>query len=314
MTIQEVQATAPVKKGEYKDELHAENLDDIQLGEYGFKYRMLDGLPVSPFITPDRYQLSRTLQTRPSDICYVSFPRSGSTWLSYILFLIANQGQVPTDEILRDRIHWVTSSWPYPRSREELDALPGPRIFKNHMPYHMALGGNPADNPCKYIYIVRNPKDVVVSYYKFERGQAWTGGYSGPWDHWFQMFIEGKLQRGDWFDHVLSWWEHRDAENILFLKYEDLSRTFAGQLKKIADFLGYPLTPELAQTIAEQTAFKNMKYDKFSNMNEAFDPESFFRKGVTGSWKEQFTVAQNELFNALYAERMKGSGLTLEID
>ena len=315
MNAPEIQSAETVKLAGYEDTLHAENLADIQLGEYGFKYRILDGLPVSPFITPDRYQLSRTLQTRPGDICYVSYPRSGSTWLSYILFLIVEQGKIPTDKILRgDSIHWVTSSWPYPRSRDELDALPSPRIFKNHMPYHMALGENPANNPCQYIYIVRNPKDVVVSYYHFESGQAWTGGYSGPWEHWFKMFLEGKLQRGDWFNHVLSWWEHRNADNILFLKYEDLRKAFDVELRKIANFLGYPLSPELAQQIADQTAFKNMKHNKFSNMNEAFDPESFFRKGVIGSWKDQFTVAQNEQFDALYAERMKDSGLTFDMD
>lgn len=302
------------KIGGYEDTLHAETLDDIQHGEHGFKYRLLDGLPVSPFTTHDRYQLSRTLQTRQGDVCYVSFPRSGSTWLSYILFLIINQGEVPTGRVLRDDIHWVTTSWPYPRSREELDALPSPRIFKNHMPYHMALGGDPAKNPCKYVYIARNPKDVVVSYYSFESGQAWTGGYSGPWEHWLEMFVAGKLQRGDWFNHVLGWWEHRDMDNILFLKYEMLKSEFDVELKKIADFLEYPLSPELAQKIKTQTVFSRMRRDKFSNMNEAFDPESFFRKGVTGSWKNTFTVAQNEQFDALYAERMQGSGLTFDMD
>ncbi|NEP27791.1 MAG: sulfotransferase domain-containing protein [Moorea sp. SIO3I6] len=312
--MNEIQSTTTVKIAGYEDQLHAEILDDIQVGEYGYKYRILDGLVVPPYTTPDRYNLSRTLETRPEDVCFISYPKSGSSWLSYILLLIVQQGEIPSDKTLRDSLHWVASSWPYPRSRSELEAFPSPRIFKSHMPYQMAVGGNPVKNPCKYIYIARNPKDVVVSYYYFESDRAWAGNYSGPWEHWFEMFMEGKVQRGDWFKHVLSWWEHRNAENILFLKYEDLKKEFDAEIKKIADFLGYPLSPELINQIKDKTSFKNMKDDKFSNMHEFLKPSSFFRKGVIGSWKEKFTVAQNEQFDALYAERMKASGLKFDID
>ncbi len=303
------------KVGEYDDKIHAEVLDDLRIGEYRYKYRVLDGVVMPPYITPSRYRLSRTIQTRPGDICFISFPKSGSTWLSHLLLLITCNGEIPTDKTLRSCLHWVASSWTYPRSRSELDALPSPRIFKSHMPYHMAVGGNPAENPCKYIYIARNPKDVVVSYYFFESGKNWSGNYFGSWEHWLKMFIDGKVQRGDWFDHVLSWWKYKDAENILFLKYEDLQKDLLSELKKIAQFLNCPLTMDVINKIMEKTSFDNMKKDKFSNMHEIAElGESFFRRGQIGSWKDQFTAAQNEQFDKLYAERMKGSGLEFEFE
>lgn len=47
----------------------------------------------------------------------------------------------------------------YPASY--LDSLKSPRIFKEHLPLHLL----PDDvRKCKVIYLVRNPKDVVVSY------------------------------------------------------------------------------------------------------------------------------------------------------
>lgn len=49
---------------------------------------------------------------------------------------------------------------------------------------------------------------------------------------------QGEIQRGDWFHHVVSWWEHRDSENILFLKYEDLKKDTFSVMKRIAEFLG----------------------------------------------------------------------------
>jgi hypothetical protein len=299
---------------EYDDTKHAEVLDDIHIGEYSYKYRVLEGIIMPPYITPDRYHLSRTIQTRNGDICFISYPKSGSTWLSYILLLLIRSGDIPEEKTLRDCFHWVASSWPYPRSKDELDALPSPRIFKSHMPYNMALGGNPAGNPCKYIYIARNPKDVAVSYYHFESGKKWSGNYSGPWEHWLKIFMEGRVQRGDWFDHVLSWWKHSDNGNILFLKYEDLMNNFETQLEKIARFLHCPLTADVISKIQEKTSFTRMKQDKFSNLHEIAELGGFFRKGQIGSWKERFTVAQNELFDALYAVRMKDSGLEFEFE
>jgi hypothetical protein len=300
--------------GEYDDKTHAEVPEDLRIGEHGYKYRMIDGVVMPPYITPSRYHLSRTIQTRSGDICYTSYPKSGSTWLAFILVLIVGKGESPSDSTLRSRLHWVESSFTYPRSKKELDSLPSPRIFKSHMPYPMALGGDPVKNPCKYIYIARNPKDVVVSYYFFESGKSWSGLYSGPWEHWLQMFLEGKVQRGDWFDHVLSWWKHRSAENLLFLKYEDLRRDPGGQLKRIAQYLEYPLDEEVLGSILERTSFDKMKEDRFSNMHEIMEFHSFFRKGQIGSWKDLFTVAQNDYFDRIYAERMAGSGLEFDWD
>lgn len=299
------------KVNEYRDRLHAEVLEDLETGEHGYKYRMLDGVVMPPYITPARYETSRTLTTRSGDVCYVSFPKSGSTWLSYILVLLLHDGEPPDSATLRDSLHWVASSYTYPRSREELDALPSPRIFKSHMPYQMAFGGDPAANPCRYVYIARNPKDVVVSYYHFEREKSWSGYYSGTWEHWLKMFVDGRVQRGDWFDHVLGWWQRRDPEKVHFLTYEGLRRDFDGEVTRLAAFLGYELTPELLERIRESTAFERMKTTDFANMHEILELDGFFRKGQIGSWKDQFTVAQSEWFDSVYAQRVGGSGLEL---
>jgi len=297
--------------GKYEDDTHAEVLDDLLEGEHGYKYRLLDDVVMPPYITPDRYRMSRGLEMRPGDICFTGFPKSGSTWLSYILLLLTRDGETPTDSTLRSCLHWVASSFTYPRSEAELAGLPAPRIFKSHMPYHMAVGGVPAGGPCRHIYIARNPKDVVVSYFHFESDKSWAGGYDGPWEHWLEMFVGGQVQRGDWFDHVLSWWAHRDAGNILFLMYEDLRTDFDATVARIAGFLDYSLSDELLAAIREKTAFGNMKQDGFSDMHEIEELGGFFRRGRVGSWREQFTPEQDERFDRMCEERLAGTGLEL---
>ena len=293
----------------YQDKVHSDDIEDILTGDHDYKYRLLDGVVMPPYVTPDRYEYARTVETRKDDVCYTSYPKSGSTWLANILYLILHQGETPEDATLRSCLYWLESAWPYPCSREETSKARSPRIFKSHMPYQMALGGDPEQQPCKYIYIARNPKDVVVSYYHFESGKEWSGNYSGSWEHWLNIFLEGQVQRGSWFDHVLSWWRHRDASNILFITYEELLRNFDTTLIKLYEFLDYPYTDELIRVVREKSTFDYMKKMTFSNHQEISQLEDFFRKGRIGSWKQQFTVAQNEAFDRIYEERMSGSEL-----
>ncbi len=279
----------------YQDELHAENKEDIRIGDFGYKYRILNGLMMPPYVTPERYQVARTMTLRENDVSYCAYPKSGSTWLSNIIYLILHNGEIPEGDTLRNCLHWMESSWPYPRSKTEVERLPSPRIFKSHMPYDMALAGGPSSNQAKYIYIARNPKDVCVSYFHFESDKAWSGHYNGSWEHWFNAFMEGHVQRGSWFDHVLSWWQMRNTENLLFLKYEDLKRDFENQLIKIATFLGYSISPGVVDSIIEKTGFEQMKSIKFSSHQEISDFEGFFRKGEIGSWKAQSRIKNTGL-------------------
>ena len=298
----------------YDDALHAENPEDLRTGECGYKYRLLDGLVVPPYVTPGRYAHARAFEMRPDDVCYVSYPKSGSTWLAHIIFLILHDGESPAEGTLRSQLHWLESSWTYPRSPGELEQLPSPRIFKSHMPYRMALGGGPDRSRGRFIYIARNPKDVAVSYYYFERAKAWSGHYDGSWAHWLEMLTNGRVQRGDWFDHVLGWWNSRQLGNLLFLKYEDLLRDFPAQLRRLVGFLGADPDERTLDTIEQLTRFDAMKTDRFANMHEIEDFEGFFREGRVGSWRDQFTAQQDAWFSQVIAERLAGSGLDFDYE
>ena len=146
--------------GEYRDEVHAEgDLAGIHTGEYGYKYRTIEGLVLPPYVTPQRLAAARSVTTRANDICYCSFPKSGSTWLAHVLYLMLRDGiEAEGDMPLRSNLHWMESSWTFPRTQAEVDVMPSPRIFKSHMPLDYALAGGPRKAPCRYIYIARNPK------------------------------------------------------------------------------------------------------------------------------------------------------------
>jgi hypothetical protein len=158
------------------------------------------------------------------------------------------------------------------------------------------------------------PADVAVSYFHFESNQSWSGGYNGPWEHWLQLFIDGQVQRGSWFDHVLSWWQQRDSDNMLFLKYEDLKRDFPSQLRQIAKFIGHELSDEAFERVIAAASFKHMKASRFANHQTMRGFEGFFRKGEIGSWKERFSLAQSDTFDKVYQQHMAGTDLSFDFE
>ncbi|KAK3730622.1 hypothetical protein QZH41_008015 [Actinostola sp. cb2023] len=172
-------------------------------------------------------------------------------------------------------------------------------------------------------YVIRNPKDVAVSYYyHYKRYASYEFG-AGLWDEFFEMFIDGGVQFGSWFDHVLGWWAHRDDPNILFLKYEDMKKDLPCAVQQIAEFLGKDLSVEMIQRITEQTNFSAMSGDQ-ERFDHGDDEETrkksrileikFVRKGEVGDWRNYFTKEQNRRFDVLYEKKMAGSGLELEFE
>ena len=237
---------------------------------------------------------------------------SGTTWTQQIVKLIWNQGEEDGRKVV-NALPWLDSVKRIP-TIEYANEMPSPRGFNTHTPYSMMAGGLPHTTPAKYVYVARNPKDVLVSYFYHMRSMK-VHDFSGTWDEFYQIFISGKAIMGSWFDHVLEWWEHRDAENILFLKYEDMKKDHSGAVKKIAELMGYDLKEEVIDTIVEKTTFQSMKANPATNFEwpEIYDrvpgEQPFMRKGIVGDWRNHFTPEQNAEFSVIYAEKMKGSGL-----
>ena len=80
--------------------------------------------------------------------------------------------------------------------------------------------------------------------------------------------MKGEVDFGDYFDHVLSWWAHKDDDNVLFLKYEDMKKDLPSAVDKIAKFIGQDISKELVDEIAHKTTFANMKEDSTANRKQ----------------------------------------------
>ncbi len=109
-----------------------------------------------------------------------------------ILWQIFNKGEVNSKVILARVPFLEAATNPHVvHVQPDIKTMSSPRLLKTHLIYDAIPKGATEDTKCKYIYIARNPKDVVVSYFKFASGRSSFNGYNGPWEFFAKLFVEG---------------------------------------------------------------------------------------------------------------------------
>jgi len=154
---------------------------------------------------------------RADDIFIVTYPRSGTTWMQMILYQLTTAGKMDFPHICQVSPWFERFLTRNVMTAEDFDNFPSPRIFKTHLSYKWIPRGQ-----CKYIYVVRNGRDVAVSYYHFYVSHLF---FKGSFSEFFKdFFMTGNVQFGLWFDHVADWRENKSHLDVLFLEYEELIR------------------------------------------------------------------------------------------
>ena len=284
-------------------------------------YHVVNGLLVNTNVKPEAVDMLKDFPVRADDTWITTYPKSGTTWMQQIVTLILNRGESEGIDICAS-VPWL-EYFPKGFDRkvvgqfyDSLKLASSPRVFKSHYSYDtMPYGSNLPATRYKCIYVARNPKDVAVSYYHHVLG-FYNHSYKSSWDELFDHFLKGEAEGGNWFDHVLSFWAHKDDDNILFLKYEDMKKDLPTAVAAVAKFLGIDLSQDVIEEIAKKSEFKKMKENPFAMYTGKREPNAapLLRKGEVGDWKNYFTPEQSAQFDAIYAERMKGTGLDFKFE
>lgn len=275
----------------------------------------LQGVPMFSCIVQEWSQVE-SFEARSDDLLIATYPKSGTTWVSEILDLIYNNGDLEKckRDAIYNRVPFMELIIPGVQNGvEELKVMQSPRLVKTHLPVQL-LPSSFWKNNCKVVYVARNAKDVVVSYYYFYQ-MAKLHPFPGTWEEFLEKFIAGKVAFGSWYDHVKGWWEKKKGYPILFLFYEDMKENPKREIQKLLKFLEKDMSEEIMNKIIYHTSFDVMKKNPSANyttvpdwdMDHSVSP--FMRKGISGDWKNHFTVAQYERFEADYEKKMKGSTL-----
>lgn len=216
----------------------------------------------------------------PDDIFIISFPKSGNTWTR---FLIANLLQLDPPVNLLNMERLVPSL--DVQTRRFFKSMPRPRIIKDHGSF------NPQYK--NVIYIVRDPRDVMVSAYNFRlKGETLDESY--PFMTFVNEFMTGvRSPVGSWSENVASWLATRaNSRRFLLLRYEDMLSDTVRELGKISSFLGMQVTPEQLTEAARRSSAENMRrlekihgdqWEQNRHMKRKDIP--FVRSARAGGWR-----------------------------
>jgi hypothetical protein len=171
----------------------------------------------------------------------------------------------------------------------------------------------------KVIYIARNPKDTVVSYYHFSRMLAFSS-YQGSFEEFERKFMKDELPYCPYFGHINSFVKEKDNPNLLILTYEELTRNPAEVIRKIGTFLEKPLSDAEVELLVLHTSFKRMAenpsvnyshWDEFGIRNKG--EAQFMRKGKVGDWRNYFSEKSNKDFDEWIRENNR-TGFSFEYE
>lgn len=189
----------------------------------------------------------RSLLILPDDVFLVSFPKSGNTWTR---FLIGNLLS-PEQPVSFKNLHQLVPD-PEGTSKRDFDRMPRPRVIKSHECFEPRYP--------RVIYIVRDPRDVVVSQYHYHRKcRKIEDGY--PMEKFVARFLAGQTcPHGSWGENVSTWLlARRNDPRFLLVRYEDMIADTPRELARIASFLGITATPERIAQAAERSSADRMR-------------------------------------------------------
>lgn len=243
-----------------------------------------------------------------SDVLLVSFPKSGSNWLRFLVLSMAIGGRhqslsFPIVESMIPDLEYGMNRLNF-RKKSKL-------AWKSHQPFRTGAAG-PAEKPepcnmpnmesyqclcpncparwSRLVYLVRDGRSTLCSYYHM---QTELGNFQGS----FEAFLWSTQSHygSPWSEHVLS---YVDNPAVYLLQYEDLHKRPLETLRHLAAWLwpeGPSVSDDVVRAALTVASFDNMRQSEVSGGTPLFDkhyPDArtvggfkLVREGKIDGWK-----------------------------
>ncbi|HVA98846.1 MAG TPA: sulfotransferase domain-containing protein [Bacteroidia bacterium] len=237
-------------------------------------------------------------------IYIVSYPRSGNTWMR---FLIANYFADTEAEFDNDSLPKLIPDIHI--NPQDIDsAILKPKFIKSHFPSLKEYNN--------VIYLVRDGRDVAVSYYFYELGTKTIPSDTDFKTYLKKYFLLGKSPFGSWANHIEAIKSQKNYR-ICFIKYEDLLKDPERKLKEMLLFFNIPTNEEKIKKAVNCSKFDVMqaKYEKYKSSSsgemDKIHPDKFIRNGKTEDWKNYFDEQILQEFYEVNGKTLQSYGYIL---
>jgi aryl sulfotransferase len=261
-------------------------------------------------ILSDNHRWAR-FTPRPGDVLVCTPAKCGTTWMQTIVteLLFPDGAAAPVMELAP----WIDARFrPVDELTERLERQTHRRQIKTHTP----ADGIPWYPDASYITVYRDGRDAFMSFLNHMRnlrpeviielalsapgdGIDVAPGGSLPLDD-VHEFFDWWLDSPTFFHHLASFWPHRDEANVLFAHYDDLQADLAGEMQRVADFLGIDFDPEARPDLVERCTFAGMKgrADEIGEFESRWvgGADTFLYKGTNGRWRDVLTPDELDRF------------------
>jgi aryl sulfotransferase len=258
---------------------------------------------------------------RPGDIFVCTPAKCGTTWMQTIVAsLLFPDNVLPAPVLLMSP--WIEAEFdPVDEVLARLEAQRHRRFIKTHTP----ADGIPWFPDAKYVFVGRDGRDAFMSMCnhmaRFRNDvrdglnakivhesvmplPPWTGDVHGFFSVWLPAM--GMLE------HVAGFWERRRQPNLLMVHYNDLKADLAGEMRRVAAFLGTPVSGAQWPQVVERCTFESMRAREaeLGEIDRLFEggAKSFLFQGTNGRWRDVLTPAELKAYAARVKELLSADG------
>lgn len=201
------------------------------------------------FATSEGVERGLGFEPRSTDILISPYAKCGTTWVQQIVHSLRTRGAMDFDEI--------TAVTPWLELSHDMGIDPNaqqyfPRAYKSHLSWDLIPKGG------RYICVLRDPKDALVSMYKFLEGWFFQPGSISINEFARDFYMREQDADGYWY-HLVSWWQVREQSDVLILCYEDMKDNLCANVKKIAAVMSIELDAQLQAIVLEHSSLEFMR-------------------------------------------------------